>query len=72
MKPGKYGSISQPSVQCRNGRPWELVSHKSKLEDHPLLAVCDYLNIFTATFPDWRLSPPFALDAPFHSDRGPF
>jgi hypothetical protein len=30
-----------------------------KLEDHPLLAVCDCLfNIFAATLHTWRASPP--------------
>jgi hypothetical protein len=35
-----------------------------KLEDRPLLAVCDCLfNIFAATLHIWRLSPP-STDSP--------
>jgi len=39
-----------------------LASHPTaQLKDYPLAAVRDYLiNIFTATFHAWRLSPPSA------------
>jgi hypothetical protein len=44
-----------------------------KLEDHPLLAVCDYLfNIFTATLHIWRpVLHPRPEDAPCNVDRDP-
>jgi len=46
----------------------------SKLEDHPLLALCNWLfNIFAATEHIWRLSPLYATQehTPCHGDRNP-
>jgi len=58
----KSQPIAKPCIICHNffyGE--ELFAHGQnlKLEDYPLLAVCNCLfNIFAATLHIWRLSPP--------------